>query len=404
MMHINHAALLTAVSAPCLVMTMDMIIVAVNQAYLDLCGHRREEVLGRYASDLFPRDRVGSGEEPLVPARQVAAPQRYGGTAFRSLGVPVTNQAVVLFVPHAQDVQDVLRTPSPRTPAARGPGTRDETRTAMDARPNARDETRTAMEARLSAHDETRAAMEARLSARAAMIRRLKEQLRAADSQAVRLLDRQRQFATDASHELRTPLAALRVEVEEAQLHSDDVDLPRLLHHVTDGIDRLESIIDDLLLLATIESGADRTQDDLDLTSVVASVAARRPDSLDVRLDLEPAVTVAAAFPQLTRLIANLLDNARRHAAHRLTISLRRSDGQAVLTVDDDGEGISPADRERVFQRFVRLDSARSRDRGGAGLGLAIARDIAEAHHGSLHVEDAAGGGARFVLRLPLIH
>ncbi|SDL38412.1 Signal transduction histidine kinase [Nonomuraea maritima] len=390
MMHINHAALLTAVSAPCLVMTMDMIIVAVNQAYLDLCGHRREEVLGRYASDLFPRDRVGSGEGPLVPARQVAAPQRYGGTAFRSLGVPVTNQAVVLFVPHAQDVQDVLRTPSPRTPAARGPGTRDETRTAMDARPNARDETRTAMEARLSA--------------RAAMIRRLKEQLRAADSQAVRLLDRQRQFATDASHELRTPLAALRVEVEEAQLHSDDVDLPRLLHHVTDGIDRLESIIDDLLLLATIESGADRTQDDLDLTSVVASVAARLPDSLDVRLDLEPAVTVAAAFPQLTRLIANLLDNARRHAAHRLTISLRRSDGQAVLTVDDDGEGISPADRERVFQRFVRLDSARSRDRGGAGLGLAIARDIAEAHQGSLHVEDAAGGGARFVLRLPLIH
>jgi signal transduction histidine kinase len=114
-------------------------------------------------------------------------------------------------------------------------------------------------------------------------------------------------------------------------------------------------------------------------------------------------VTVEASSWQLSRLLANLLDNARRHATQRLKVDVRRTGDHAELTVADDGEGISPADRERVFQRFVRLDPARSRDRGGTGLGLAIARDIAEAHHGSLHVDDAVNGGACFVLRIPLV-
>ncbi|WP_433427825.1 sensor histidine kinase [Nonomuraea sp. CA-141351] len=220
---------------------------------------------------------------------------------------------------------------------------------------------------------------------------------------AEQLLDRQRQFAADASHELRTPLTALRVQVEEARLHPDDVDLPDLLNHVTDDLDRLENIISDLLLLATLEADLGRRLEEVDLTTLVETVAARWTESHDVRLNLEAAVTVEAASWQIARLLANLLDNARRHATHRLEVDLRRAGDHAELTVADDGQGIPPADRERIFQRFARLDTARSRDRGGAGLGLAIARDIAAAHHGTLHVEDSTDGGACFVLRIPLV-
>ncbi|TDD35710.1 HAMP domain-containing histidine kinase [Nonomuraea terrae] len=224
------------------------------------------------------------------------------------------------------------------------------------------------------------------------------QELREARRYAELLLERQRQFAADASHELRTPLTAIRVQVEEARLHPGDIDLPDLLDHVTGDLDRLEGIVDDLLLLATIETGLDGRLEQVDLTTLVETAAAH-----DVRLDLEPAVTVEAAPCLIARLLANLLDNARRHVAHTLQVSLRRAGGRAELAVTDDGQGVPPADRERIFERFARLDTARSRNRGGAGLGLAIARDIAAAHHGTLHVENADDGGARFVLRLPLV-
>jgi signal transduction histidine kinase len=220
---------------------------------------------------------------------------------------------------------------------------------------------------------------------------------------ARQLLDRQRQFAADASHELRTPLAALRVQVEEARLHLEDIDLPDLLNNVTNDLDRLENIVNDLLLLAALEGDLGRGLEEVDLTALVETVAARWTESHDVRLDLEAAVTVEAVSWQLARLLDNLLDNALRHATHSVEVDLRRAGDHAELAVADDGQGVPAADRERIFERFARLDTARCRDRGGAGLGLAIARDIASAHHGALHVEDAADGGACFVLRIPLV-
>ncbi|WP_208860778.1 ATP-binding protein, partial [Streptomyces griseoflavus] len=104
----------------------------------------------------------------------------------------------------------------------------------------------------------------------------------------------------------------------------------------------------------------------------------------------------------LGRVLANLLDNGRRHARERVTVTVRRERGSAVLAVADDGDGVAEADRERIFERFVRLDAARSRDDGGAGLGLAIARDVAVRHGGTLTAGAAPAGGALFELRLPL--
>ncbi len=110
---------------------------------------------------------------------------------------------------------------------------------------------------------------------------------------------------------------------------------------------------------------------------------------------------MAGSRGQLGRVLANLLDNAERHARTAVEVRVRREGGRAVVGVADDGEGVPAEDRERIFERFVRLDAARSRDDGGAGLGLAIARDVAVRHGGSLTVRDAPAGGALFELRLP---
>ncbi|MEV4089807.1 ATP-binding protein [Nonomuraea fuscirosea] len=112
-------------------------------------------------------------------------------------------------------------------------------------------------------------------------------------------------------------------------------------------------------------------------------------------------MAVRAAPRHLTRLLADLLDNARRHAAREVTVTLHRTAGHAELAVAGDGLAVPSGERERVFQRVARLDTVRRRDRGGAGLGLATAREIAAAHRGTLEVEVPPGGGARFVLRLP---
>ncbi|MBC6463695.1 sensor histidine kinase, partial [Actinomadura sp. HBU206391] len=218
-----------------------------------------------------------------------------------------------------------------------------------------------------------------------------------------RSLDRQRQFASDASHELRTPITALRARLEEAQLYPDDIDRQAMLEQALSDVDRLESIATDLLLLARLGVNLPDTLETIDLAELVRSEVARRMDPQAVRLRLDSGVMVDAVRPQISRLLANLLDNAQRHARHTIVAEVHSNGDRAELAVTDDGGGIAEADRERIFQRFTRLDPARSRDQGGAGLGLAIASDIAHVHHGTLHIEDPPSGGARFVLRLPLV-
>ncbi|MFF4621549.1 sensor histidine kinase [Nonomuraea jabiensis] len=216
-------------------------------------------------------------------------------------------------------------------------------------------------------------------------------------------LELQRRFTSDASHELRTPLAGLRAQLEEAQLHPDQTHLGELIDHALRDVNRLQAIITDLLLLARLGTVPPAAFERVDLAELAeAEIRSRTHDRHGVRLDAHVGVMVDAVPTQICRVLRNLLDNAQHHAAHTVVVRILRAGARAKLSVIDDGPGVPEAERDHIFQRFTRLDTARSRDHGGTGLGLAIARDTAHAHHGSLHVENASPRGARFVLHLPL--
>ncbi|MEU8798019.1 HAMP domain-containing sensor histidine kinase [Spirillospora sp. NPDC048819] len=215
---------------------------------------------------------------------------------------------------------------------------------------------------------------------------------------------RQRGFVSDVSHELRSPLAALRMELELALSAPEETDMSETLQAILINTDRLAAVVDDLLALARLEADRNFQRETVDLTELTDQEVLRRPRRAQVTVLSEGAVTVPGGRGELARLLTNLIDNAVRHASREVTVILRlESPATAVVEVIDDGTGIAPEDRERVFERFTRLAEGQHRDAGGTGLGLAISRDIAEAHRGSLILTDRADGapGARFVLRLP---
>ncbi len=210
-----------------------------------------------------------------------------------------------------------------------------------------------------------------------------------------------RQFTSDASHDLRSPLTAMRAQLEEALMHPDDTDWPRTTAAVLAGVDRLQAIVTDLLTLARLDARAPLDLSPTDLGRLVSGELDRRAYRMEIVRDLQQNVVVDCDRLRITRLLVNLLDNAERHATSQITVSVRADGPTATLEVLDDGAGIAPEHRERVFDRFTRLDASRDRDSGGTGLGLAIAREIAEAHQGTLTIQDSERG-ARFVLRLPV--
>ena len=207
-------------------------------------------------------------------------------------------------------------------------------------------------------------------------------------------VERQRRFVADASHELRSPIASLRTQLEVAAAHPELLDLDGAVEDTV----RLQRLAADLLLLARLDAGERLGGARVDLAGLAREEAEGRTG---VTVDAKPA-EVAGSRGQLGRVLANLLDNAQRHARSAVTVSVRREGDRAVVGVADDGDGVPEADRERIFERFVRLDAARSRDDGGAGLGLAIARDVAVRHGGTLTAGKGPAGGALFELRLPL--
>ena len=214
---------------------------------------------------------------------------------------------------------------------------------------------------------------------------------------------RQRTFVADAAHELRSPLAALRTVLEVALVHPDPAGPEPTLELALEEVLRMGRLVDDLLLLARLDAGVPRRTRVVDLAEVVRALldgpAAGAAPAPEVALDLARA-DVRADPDGLSRVVRNLVDNARRHAASRVTVTVRPGD-PVELVVDDDGPGIPEAERERVFDRFFRLDSPRSREAGGAGLGLALIRELVGSAGGTVVAERSPAGGARLHVRLP---
>ncbi|MDX3224447.1 HAMP domain-containing sensor histidine kinase [Streptomyces sp. ME19-01-6] len=221
-------------------------------------------------------------------------------------------------------------------------------------------------------------------------------------------MTRQRQFVADASHELRSPIAAVRTQLELALARPSRTDWPTAAHKALQDTERLQAVASDLLLLARLDAQEAPPRSPVDLAALAAEEVRLHPGTVVACADAsgEDAGQAAAAVVhgsrvQLSRLLTNLTDNARRHARTTVSIGVAVRDGRVELSVDDDGPGIPEPDRERVFERFTRLDDARARQDGGTGLGLAIAKDIAHAHGGTLTLHTSPRGGARVLLRLP---
>jgi two-component system, OmpR family, sensor kinase len=219
---------------------------------------------------------------------------------------------------------------------------------------------------------------------------------------------RLRRFIADASHELRTPLAAVRAYAElfDRGAATRPQDLERSMTGITREAERMSLLVDDLLLLARLDEGRPLERNPVDLARVAREAvdAARvvEPDR-PIDVSLEPATVTGDEAP-LRQVVDNLLANARAHtpAGTPVSVELRRVEGQATLSVADRGPGLTEEQAARVFERFYRVDSSRTRASGGAGLGLSIVGAVVEAYGGTVEARPTPGGGATFVITLPL--
>jgi len=238
-----------------------------------------------------------------------------------------------------------------------------------------------------------------------AMLSRIQEAFARRDATEARL----RTFVADASHELATPLTSIRgyAELFHRGLQDRPQDLKKALERIESEATRMGLLVDDLLLLASYDTGRPLRQDPVDLGRIAADAAsdlrAIDPDR-PVVLEARAPVIVVGDEPRLRQVAANLISNVRRHtpAGTPVTIRARPVAANGVLEVADAGPGMTPQQAEHVFDRFYRVDKARSRAMGGAGLGLSIVASIAEAHGGQASVTTNPGAGATFSVAIPL--
>ncbi|MFF0269864.1 sensor histidine kinase [Kribbella sp. NPDC004536] len=214
----------------------------------------------------------------------------------------------------------------------------------------------------------------------------------------------QRRFVADASHELRSPLATVSAGLDVIEPSARGATWQGLHQLMTGETERMRRLVENLLLLAKADDAAlpmHRTDVDLDDLVETEVVRLRSAGRLTVVADVRP-VRVVGDRLRLTQLIRNLVENAATAAHTTVRLGTTESDGRAVLTVEDDGDGIPAAERERVFERFVRLDTSRARASGGSGLGLSIVQEIVKAHHGTVTLAPAASQGTVATVTLPL--
>jgi len=214
---------------------------------------------------------------------------------------------------------------------------------------------------------------------------------------------KQRAFVADASHDLQSPLAAVRAELETRLLDeapNGSAAAGRILAETS----QMEALVQNLLYLARVDDGVLSDHSPVDLDDVVLEEVSRLQASTPIRFatDAVSGGPVLGSRVDLARAVRNILENAVRHARSAVELRLSAVDGVVRLDIADDGPGVAPTERSRIFDRFYKVDAARERGARGSGLGLPIARAIAEAHDGSLELADG-DGGARFVLRLPVL-
>ena len=226
----------------------------------------------------------------------------------------------------------------------------------------------------------------------------LSRQFNASAERIEALMASQKSLLANASHELRSPLTRIRMGME---LMSGNQPSPASRAEILRNVNELDQLVDEILLASRLDSREVDvgTEESVDLIGLSAEECAR----VDAELQLQDlaALEVPGVAKLLRRAVRNLLENARRYSHGEITLALARIDGQAEIRVDDRGPGVPADQRERIFEKFYRLPGASERS-GGVGLGLALVRSIAERHGGSVRCEAREGGGARFVLRLPL--
>lgn len=228
-------------------------------------------------------------------------------------------------------------------------------------------------------------------------------------TERVRVESMRRDFVANASHELKTPVATIAAAAEALQiaLSRNDPDVERFAHRIDSAARQLDRLVGDLLDLSRLEQETPELRpvqlDEIARSEVERSRGRLEDNGLVVEVSTE-AVTVMGDERGLATAVRNLIDNAVRHtpAGGRITVAVGAEGNTAMLRVSDTGEGIPTTDLDRVFERFYRVDTARSRDTGGTGLGLAIVRHVAETHGGRASVSSELGRGSTFTVTLPL--
>ncbi|MEU4835917.1 PAS domain-containing sensor histidine kinase [Streptosporangium sp. NPDC023615] len=403
----DFTAFFHATPAALALLSPDLVYTTVNQTFERLTDRSRQEIVGRHLLEIFPGSpSTDQGEALQLSMQRVLAEsaidimplQRYD---LEIPGRPGQVQERYWNITNAPLLDErgntcgVVNLPQEVTAFVRQMKTRGVTVTAENAlAPMA------AIEAQLFAQAAQLQEINQRLRHGEAKQRQVAQELRAA-------IQHQQQAVADTSHDLRGPITGLQTLLQVA-LADPAADARQILLAALDDAKHLGAIVGDLLELARLEAGAPADTEPVDLAHLVRRELLHRQatiTTITTATSLDAGVLVQGSAVRLGRLVGNLLANGERHAHSRLEVTVGAQGDQAIVEVIDDGPGIPRADREMVFRRFFRRSDARRSDPGGTGLGLPIARQIAQTHGGTLHATDPVGSrpGARLLLRLPLL-
>lgn len=237
---------------------------------------------------------------------------------------------------------------------------------------------------------------------RASLVEPIAGAFNAMTERVQRLLESHRDLEQSVAHELRTPLAQLKFDLELARESESATERDERFEAMGRDVADLEDLVNELLLLANLRQAPPYAPKEIPARVLVEDVIRRAKDEMRASgrdVAIEPPAELPETFTcdgkYLARALVNVVRNAVRHASARVAMSVERVGGRTVVHVDDDGPGIAPEDRERVFEPFIRAEPARSRGTGGVGLGLAIVRSVAEWHGGGARIESSPLGGAR---------